>query len=141
MFVRQFVAMVMSAAVVAFAVGCSGAESPSDSSTDTKKSGADEGTSNGGDTSSNRDGTSRNGTGTPDDNTSTDDSPTDPPATSKKKNGAQCKDSADCESDFCVFQGSGLGMCTTTCDSNIDCDLGHNCVKLGNAPQKVCVPN
>jgi hypothetical protein len=32
-------------------------------------------------------------------------------------------------------------MCTTTCDDNIDCDLGHVCVKLGNAPQKACVPD
>ena len=62
------------------------------------------------------------------------------PGASKKDNGGQCKDSADCKSDFCVFQGNGLGMCTTTCDGDIDCDLSWKCVKLSNAPQKVCVP-
>ena len=69
--------------------------------------------------------------------------PSGPSAPSKKKNGAQCKASADCESDFCVFLsgGSNLGMCTTTCDSNLDCDLGYDCTPLNDAPQKVCIPN
>ena len=62
------------------------------------------------------------------------------PSPSKKDNGGQCEESADCKSDFCVFQGNGLGMCTTTCDGDIDCDLSWRCVKLSNAPQKVCVP-
>lgn len=59
----------------------------------------------------------------------------------KKKDGAQCKESGDCESDFCVFKSGGtLGMCTQTCDDDIDCELGSKCVRLGDAPQKACVP-
>ena len=67
--------------------------------------------------------------------------PSNPTNPTKKANGAQCTKSADCESDFCVFNtGGSLGMCTKTCSDNIDCDLGERCVKLGDAPQKACVP-
>ena len=62
---------------------------------------------------------------------------------SKKKFGQQCAKSADCESDFCVFLsgGSSLGMCTKTCEDDIDCPgLDNKCVALSDAPQKVCVP-
>ena len=47
-----------------------------------------------------------------------------------------------CKSDFCVFSGGGsLGMCTQTCEGDIDCpELGQKCVRLEDAPQKVCVP-
>lgn len=59
----------------------------------------------------------------------------------KKADGGQCKASADCASDFCVFKGNGsLGMCTRTCDGDIDCSLGSKCARLSDAPQKVCVP-
>jgi hypothetical protein len=56
--------------------------------------------------------------------------------------GAQCKESADCKSDFCVFKSGGsLGMCTQTCSDDIDCPgLGYKCVNVSDAPQKVCVP-
>ncbi len=63
------------------------------------------------------------------------------PTTSKKAYGSQCKESAECESDFCVFQGGSIGMCTQTCEDTIDCPgLGQKCVKVSDAPQKVCVP-
>ncbi len=41
-----------------------------------------------------------------------------------------------------MFSGGGsLGMCTQTCDGDIDCPgLGYECVRLSDAPQKVCVP-
>jgi hypothetical protein len=62
--------------------------------------------------------------------------------TEKKEFGAQCKESADCKSDFCIFRtGGSIGMCTQTCDDDIDCPgLGNTCVKVADAPQKVCVP-
>ncbi|MGZ5969079.1 MAG: hypothetical protein ACXWP4_15505 [Polyangiales bacterium] len=63
--------------------------------------------------------------------------------TTKKEYGAQCEKSADCKSDFCVFLsgGSSLGMCTQTCEDDIDCPgLDSKCVALSDAPQKVCVP-
>ena len=61
----------------------------------------------------------------------------------KKPYGAQCSKSADCKSDFCVFLsgGSSLGMCTQTCEDDVDCPgLDNKCVALSDAPQKVCVP-
>lgn len=63
-------------------------------------------------------------------------------STEKKEMGAQCKESADCKSDFCVFKSGGsLGMCTQTCSDDIDCPgLGYKCVNVSDAPQKVCVP-
>jgi len=87
-------------------------------------------------------------TGTPT-GTSTGTSPTGTPTgtstgtPTKKKFGQQCTKSSDCESDFCVFLsgGSSLGMCTQTCDDDIDCPgFDNKCVKLSDAPQKVCVP-
>jgi hypothetical protein len=65
------------------------------------------------------------------------------PAGTKKAFGEQCTQSADCKSDFCVFLkgGSSLGMCTQTCEGDIDCPgLENQCVALSDAPQKVCVP-
>lgn len=60
---------------------------------------------------------------------------------SKKDDGAQCKESSECKSDFCVFKNGGsLGMCTKTCEDDINCSLGEKCVSLGDAPQKACVP-
>ncbi|HVM69752.1 MAG TPA: hypothetical protein VM204_07955 [Gaiellaceae bacterium] len=87
-------------------------------------------------------GSSEDSTDPDDDRGPRDSTPDDPaPTPSKKKqNGGQCEESADCESDFCVFQGDGLGMCTATCSDDIDCSLGERCVKLSNAPQKACVP-
>ena len=102
------------------------------------------------------DGTTRNDRRSDDDSTDRDstdpDDSTDPPSNpsnpsnpskpSKKANGAQCQESADCESDFCVFRngGSSVGMCTTTCDSDLDCEFQWKCVNT-NGLQKVCIPN
>lgn len=125
---RTFV-FVFTAALVPFAAGCSGSD--------------DKGGSSSGNNGSQKSGksTSNEDDGRPANND--DEEETDTPSSPKKKaNGAQCESSADCESDFCVFRsgGSNLGMCTNTCGSDLDCDLGQVCVQLGDAPQKACVP-
>src|SRR5258708_572021 len=69
--------------------------------------------------------------------------PTTPPADTNKKFGEQCEKSAQCASKFCVFikGGASLGMCTKTCGDDIDCPgLDNKCVRLSDAPQKVCIP-
>lgn len=68
---------------------------------------------------------------------------TKPSEPTKKAFGAQCSSSADCESDFCVFLSGGgsLGMCTTTCEGDLDCPgFDNRCVRLSDAPQKICAP-
>lgn len=138
MMFRKLVFVLVASSLVAVAAGCSADSSPDSSSeTGTTKG---KGTGKGSDDSATDPDDGDRGTrpGKPgSDGPSDGDEPQTP---AKKKNGAQCAESDDCESDFCVFQGSGLGMCTTTCDGDIDCDLSWKCVKLSNAPQKVCAP-
>lgn len=139
--IRHLVAIVLGSMFVVTTVGCSGSSSTPSDSSDTSKSKSSKGSKSGGS------GSADDGTNDTSSDTSEDTSPTDPgkssgpSKSSKKADGAQCKQSADCESDFCVFKSGGsLGMCTKTCEDNIDCGLGEKCVSLGDAPQKACVP-
>ena len=144
MMFRTLAFVLVTSSLVAVAAGCSADATPDSSSeTGTAKGrgssrGSDESGTEPGD--DDRGGTRRPGGGGWDDDGDSKGGGGDSQVPSKKGNGAQCSESADCESDFCVFQGGRLGMCTTTCDGNIDCDLGWTCVKLSDAPQKVCAP-
>jgi hypothetical protein len=128
MMFRTFFVALLACSALAVAAGCSG------DSTDPSPSGDDTGTKKGGKTDTGKTGTG----GTDQPSPTKDTTPTEP---KKKSYGSQCKDSSECESDFCVFQGGSIGMCTKSCEDNIDCPgLGQKCVKVADAPQKVCVP-
>lgn len=120
----------LAAVALSITAGCSGAD-------DDKTSSSGGGSSSGGSSS----GGSSSG-GSSSGSTSSSSSSSGSTQTEKKEMGAQCKASADCKSDFCVFKGGGsIGMCTQTCSDDIDCPgLGYKCVNVSDAPQKVCVP-
>jgi hypothetical protein len=135
---RGVLVVVLGSSVVA----CSGGdEGTGSSSGGTSKSGGD---------SSNKDSSNKDSSN---DDSSNDDSSNDDSSNKDSSNkdssnkkaskeyGAQCKASSECESDFCVFRSGSIGMCTQNCEDDIDCPgLGSKCVRLSDAPQKVCVP-
>jgi hypothetical protein len=116
--------------------GCSGEDGDKTSSSGGSSSGGSSsgGSSSGGSTSSS--GSSSSGGST---SSSGSVSPTEP---TKKEMGAQCTESAQCKSDFCIFKSGGsIGMCTQTCADDLDCPgFDYKCVEVSDAPQKVCVP-
>lgn len=133
--IRCGVFITFSAITLALAAGCGGTDDGETGSSSGGGGGSSSGGSSSGGSSS---GGSSSGSTSSSSSSSGTSSPTEP---EKKDNGGQCEKSADCKSDFCVFSGGGsLGMCTETCDDDIDCDLGQKCVRLNDAPQKVCVP-
>jgi hypothetical protein len=133
---------VMVVTACAVLTGCSGSDEGGSSSGTTSGGTTSGGTTSGGTTSG---GTTSGGTtsgGTTSGGTTSGGTTSGGTTTEKKEFGAQCKESADCKSDFCIFRtGGSIGMCTQTCDDDIDCPgLGNTCVKVADAPQKVCVP-
>lgn len=128
----------LAALTLSIAAGCGGSDDD-----DTKSSGGGGSSSGGGSSGGGSSGGSSSGGGSSGTGSSSSGSSTSGSNEPKKKAlGAQCRESADCESDFCVFKGGGsIGMCTQTCDDDIDCPgLGYQCVNVADAPQKVCVP-
>jgi hypothetical protein len=124
----------------AFLAACSGGDEPTSSSGGSSGNGSSSGGSSGNGSSSG--GSSSGGSSSGGSSSGGSSSGGSSSGGSKKAYGAQCKASADCESDFCVFRSGGsLGMCTQTCEDDIDCPgLGSQCATLNDAPQKVCVP-
>lgn len=102
-------------------------------------SGSDEGSSSGGSSSGTSSSSSSGGSSS---GTTSSSSASSSSGGTKKEFGAQCKESAECKTDFCIFKNGGtIGMCTQTCDGEIDCPgLDNTCVNVSDAPQKVCVP-
>lgn len=128
----------VAALALVIGTGCSGADDDKNSSSSGGSSSG--GSSSGGSSSggSSSGGSSSGGSSSGSTSSSSSSGST---TTQKKEMGAQCKDSSECKSDFCVFKGGSIGMCTQTCSDDIDCPgLGYKCVNVSDAPQKVCVP-
>lgn len=136
----SFITLAATAALaLSTAAGCSGAD---DDKTSSSSGGSSSGGSSSGGSSSGGSSSGGSSSGGSSSGSTSSSSSSGSTSTEKKEMGAQCKESADCKSDFCVFKSGGsLGMCTQTCSDDIDCPgLGYKCVNVSDAPQKVCVP-